>query len=141
MKKISTLLFVLILLFGCKKNSGSSGVTYDIAGTYPSTDPLTNTTSPDGVVNVSVVNSTYIKITYNRSPYDPQTLFVFDSVKIFNDKTFTLNQIFQAPINAGANHITSQVTGTGNFGTNTIHFDFIWTNTLGGAFIKFNGVR
>ena len=140
MKKITTLLIVLILFIGCKKNSGSSNLTDSIIGTYHSTDITTNTTASDAIVEVSTVNSSFIKITYNRAPYDPKSLIVFDSVKLFNDKTFTVNQKIQLPINNGTNFRTYQATGSGNFETNAIHFNFILSN-FGDILLKFNGVR
>lgn len=140
MKKI---LFVLlqILIFGCSKNNSSHNITNDIIGNYHSTDQTTNTTAADAIVDVSVINSNFIKISYNRAPYDTKSAFVFDSVKVSTDLTFTINQIFQWPVNNGASYISGRATGTGNFGTNTIHFKFLLTENSFSTNLEFNGTK
>ena len=115
--------FAIAAFISCKKDGGTD-VSNSIFGIYEKTD---NTAqwwenllfAP--LIKVSPGTANYIEITtdYN-SPYPIYTT-VFDSVQLFEDNSFKVDQIVKYAFSATG---YAKATGTGNFGTKTISMNF-----------------
>ena len=124
MRKLIVILLIGISLYSCKK--GSDGVVPVVPppyiGTYTSTAGDTAYISQNG--------ETYTKIRWcamgNSGKID------IDSVLVFPDNTFTVNQF------VWYDSRWETMVGTGSFGTNTSQFNFV-LNTTGR--ITFSGVK
>ena len=124
MRKLIVILLIGISLYSCKK--GSDGVVPVVPppyiGTYTSTTGDTAYFSQNG--------ETYTKIRWcamgNSGKID------IDSVLVFPDNTFTVNQF------VWYDSRWETMVGTGSFGTNTSQFNFV-LNTTGR--ITFSGVK
>ncbi len=116
-KKLTFAVVLLGCLISCSKGSNSGGTPPNYIGTY-------NNTAGDGIVTVKQGSGIYTTIKWQY----PTNEMIFDSVKVAPDLTFTVNQFLKNqpyPMNNGIHAI-----GTGNFGTNTIHFNFTVNGTI-----------
>lgn len=126
---------LVILIISCSKGSQSSSTTQtNYIGRYFNTKGDT--------ADVSKLDDTYTKIRwaqhYVPDPGVTYTTAHFDSVKVASDLTFTTNEILRNQIFPNWNGV--RLTGTGAFGTNTIHFSF----TMQGSsypLVDFTGVK
>ena len=122
-QKYFLLLALVIMCNSCKKDGGDD-VSNSIFGIYEKTD---NTAqwwenllfAP--LIKVSPGTANYIEIITNyNSPYPTYTT-VFDSVQLFEDNSFKVDQIIKYAFSATG---YAKATGTGNFGTKTISMNF-----------------
>lgn len=124
MKKLMLLLLVVLVLFACKKEVPReiSPLIPSYIGTYTSTAGDTAYISQNG--------ETYTKIRWcamgNSGKID------IDSVLVFPDNTFTVNQLVRY------NGRWEGINGTGSFGTNTSQFHLF---LISGGILNFSGIK
>ena len=124
MRKLIVILLIGISLYSCKK--GSDGVVPVVPpsyiGTYTSTTGDTAYFSQNG--------ETYTKIRW--CAMGNQAKINIDSVLVFPDNTFTVNQL------VWYDSRWETMVGSGSFGTNTSRFNFVLHTT---ARIDFEGIK
>jgi hypothetical protein len=122
MKKYILLIAITISILSCEK---------------PSNRPVTETPLYLGTYVSSIGDTLYVTegtgiyTQFQLSPnHEPNNRILFDSVKVNTDNTFTDNE----QVYLWGNYSSI---GTGNFGTNTIYFNF----NIGGGTLIYNGVK
>lgn len=116
--KTKLIFAALLVVFLISCSTGSNPINLpNYIGTY-------NNTAGDGIVTVTQGSGIYTTIRWQY----PTNAMIFDSVKVASDRTFTVNQILKNQPYAFNNDI--HAIGTGNFGTNTIHFNFTVNGTI-----------
>ena len=123
MKQLIVLVAVLFCL-SCKKDVPREGLPLvpDYIGTYTSTTGDTAYFSQNG--------ETYTKIRW--CAMGNQAKINIDSVLVFPDNTFTVNQL------VWYNNRWEGINGTGSFGTNASQFRFV---LISGGIITFSGIK
>lgn len=123
MKKLM-LLVLIVSLYACKKGDKGEVVPLvpDYIGTYTSTAGDTAYFSENG--------ETYTKIRW--CAMGNQAKINIDSVLVFPDNTFTVNQL------VWYNNRWEGINGTGSFGTNASQFRFV---LISGGIITFSGIK
>lgn len=118
------LLVLIVSLYACKKGDKGEVVPLvpDYIGTYTSTAGDTAYISQNG--------ETYTKIRW--CAMGNQAKINIDSVLVFPDNTFTVNQL------VWYNNRWEGINGTGSFGTNASQFRFV---LISGGIITFSGIK
>ena len=131
MKKISfnqkyfLLLTLVIICNSCKKDGGDA-VSNSIFGRYATsvdTGSWWENILGFGTtfIKVSPGTTNYIEIITNYNSINPAYTTIFDSVQLFQDNSFKVDQTVRYAFSATG---YAKATGTGNFGTKTISLNF-----------------